>query len=153
MGMGTSKNRSSMSEINVTPLVDVVLVLLIIFMVIAPMAMHGYDLDIPGGSVSTPDEQKVAEQIVLEIDGTSCPVFEPPDSEGLPESCRVRLADESLAVAELAPRISDIFAAREPGERVLFLAVHERLNYEGVMRIVDLAESAVDGLRLGLVAP
>ncbi len=44
---GTSKSRVSISEINVTPLVDVMLVLLIIFMVTAPMMQQGIDVDLP----------------------------------------------------------------------------------------------------------
>ncbi|MCX7957876.1 MAG: protein TolR [Deltaproteobacteria bacterium] len=47
MGMGTNKDRSSISDINVTPLVDVMLVLLVIFMVTAPMMQQGIKLDLP----------------------------------------------------------------------------------------------------------
>jgi biopolymer transport protein TolR len=46
-GSGSSKSRMSISEINVTPLVDVMLVLLIIFMVTAPMMQQGIDVDLP----------------------------------------------------------------------------------------------------------
>ena len=44
---------SLQSEINITPLVDVVLVLLIIFMVVVPLLMEGYDVDIPRASADT----------------------------------------------------------------------------------------------------
>lgn len=62
MGMGGSsggKSRMTMSEINVTPLVDVMLVLLIIFMVTAPMMQQGIDIDLPetaASGVETTDE-------------------------------------------------------------------------------------------------
>ena len=60
MGMGSSSNnRNSMSEINVTPLVDVMLVLLIIFMVTAPMMQQGIDIDLPetaASGIETSDE-------------------------------------------------------------------------------------------------
>ncbi|MFK8136907.1 MAG: protein TolR [Bdellovibrionales bacterium] len=58
-GGGKSKSRVSMSEINVTPLVDVMLVLLIIFMVTAPMMKQGIEIDLPKTSssgVSTPED-------------------------------------------------------------------------------------------------
>jgi len=139
------------SEINVTPLVDVVLVLLIIFMVIIPLTMRGYDVDIPGESVETTALEPSREQVVLAIDLSACPVIEPPASPGLPEDCRVRINDEHVAVPDLPRRIAEIFSTREPAERVLFLAAEERLNYEAVMRIVDAAESGVPDLRIGLV--
>lgn len=47
MGMGTNKDRSAISDINVTPLVDVMLVLLVIFMVTAPMMQQGIKIDLP----------------------------------------------------------------------------------------------------------
>ena len=139
------------SEINVTPLVDVVLVLLIIFMVIVPMTLFGYDVDIPGESVSTPPAEPSVEQIVLGIDPTDCAVLQPLEAEGLPGNCQVRLNDEVVPVTELSARIGEIFTERDVPDRVLFLVADERLNYEGVMRIVDVAKSGVEELRIGLV--
>jgi biopolymer transport protein ExbD len=151
MGMNAGDPGGFRSEINVTPLVDVVLVLLIIFMVIVPLTLHGYDVDIPGEAVTTQQVEQSREQIVLAIDVTDCPVMEPPEIEGLPGNCRVRINDERVAVADLADRVSEIFATREGPDRVLFLAAHEQLNYEGVMRVVDVAKSKAEGLRIGLV--
>jgi len=151
MAMIPSGSGGLQSEINVTPLVDVVLVLLIIFMVIVPLTLHGYDVDIPGESVVAEPVEQNNEQIVLAIEKTDCPIVKPPETEGLPGDCRVRVDDERLPVAELAGRVSEIFATREGPERVLFLAADDGLNYEGVMRIVDVAKSEAEGLRIGLV--
>jgi biopolymer transport protein ExbD len=63
----------------------------------------------------------------------------------------VRLNDDDVALTELAGRVTETFATRETSDRVLFLAAHARLNYEGVMRILDVAKSGVDDLRIGLV--
>ena len=141
------------SEINVTPLVDVVLVLLIIFMVIVPMTLFGYDVDIPSESASAGAVEPSAEQVVLEIDPASCAVLEPSAADGLPVDCHVRLNDEVVPMTDLAARIGEIFSARGPSDQVLFLAADDQLNYEGVMRIVDVAKSGVEGLRIGLVTP
>ena len=142
------------SEINVTPLVDVVLVLLIIFMVVIPLTLKGYDLDIPGESVqgSVTDSQETPEQFVMTIDLNGCPLTAPPTTRSLPDNCTVRLNDESVPVGQLTARIGEIFNPRAEEDRVLFLAAHERMNYEAVMRIVDMAKGGSHGLRIGLVA-
>ena len=139
------------SEINVTPLVDVVLVLLIIFIIVVPVALRGYDMDIPAQSVAAPSESEPLEQVVLGIDAKRCSILEPPRSAGLPADCRVQLNDVEIPVADLAPRVAEIFATRAGTDRVLFLAAQDRLNYEGVMRVVDIAKSSIEGVRIGLV--
>jgi biopolymer transport protein ExbD len=146
---GGNPNNGFQSEINVTPLVDVVLVLLIIFMVIVPLTMRGYDVDIPGETIVSAESEKADEQFVLTIGVADCPVVEPPQDQGLPSDCRVRINDEDLAIADLAGRVTELFSRRP--EPVLFLAADEELNYEGVMRIIDVARSGVDGLRIGMV--
>jgi len=138
------------SEINITPLVDVVLVLLIIFMVIVPLTLRGYDVSVPSEGPPRDATELELEQIVLAIDLDGCPVVEPPASPGLPDGCRVRLNDERLAVTELPGRVAGVFASRPETGRVLFLAVHDRVNYEAVLRVVDAARASVPGLRIGL---
>ncbi|HXV78037.1 MAG TPA: biopolymer transporter ExbD [Candidatus Polarisedimenticolaceae bacterium] len=148
---GGSGGGGLQSEINVTPLVDVVLVLLIIFMVIIPLTIRGYDVDIPRASFDVAPPEPRNEQVVLAIDAATCPIVDPPGAAGLPADCVVRLNDDRVGIAELAARVGEIFAQREAEHRVLFLAAQDRLNYEGVMRVIDVAKSGVDGLRIGLV--
>jgi biopolymer transport protein TolR len=151
--VGTSHGRSGglQSEINVTPLVDVVLVLLIIFMVIVPLTLRGYDVDIPGEASGAPPPERDEEQVLLSIEPEGCPVTEPPEA-GLPRPCHVRVNDEEVAIEDLSRRVAEIFENRHGPDRVLFLAAHDSLNYEGVMRIVDVARSGVEDLRIGVVA-
>jgi biopolymer transport protein ExbD len=146
-----SKGMSLQSEINVTPLVDVVLVLLIIFMVVIPLAMQGYDVDMPRTSVDAPPTPAVEAQVVLSIGPTSCNLDAPPPGDGLPAACRVTIADTEIPVSELPTRVAQLLGNRPANGRVLFLAADDTLNYEGVLRIVDLAKSKLDDVAIEVI--
>ena len=139
------------SEINVTPLVDVVLVLLIIFMVVVPLLMQGYDVDIPQTSSQVVPSQVEELQVVLAITPDTCRILEPPAGEGLPADCRVGFGDSEIPVAELPARVGQMMGSRPADRRVLFLAADDRLNYEAILRIVDLAKSGVDDLSIEFI--
>ena len=140
------------SEINVTPLVDVVLVLLIIFMVIVPLLMQGYDVDTARTSAEAVPAQAEEAQLILSIGPAACRILEPPAGEGLPADCRVTLADHEIPAADLPVRVAEILGGRPAEKRVLFLAADDRLNYEGVLRIVDLAKASVDDLTIEFIS-
>ena len=139
------------SEINITPLVDVVLVLLIIFMVVVPLLMEGYDVNIPRTSNEARPAQAQESRLVLSISPTACRILGPPAGEGLPADCRVTLADKKVPAAELPARVAEILGSRPAEKRVLFLAADDRLNYEGVLRILDLAKSGVEDLKVEFI--
>jgi biopolymer transport protein ExbD len=138
------------SEINITPLVDVVLVLLIIFMVVVPLLMQGYDVDIPKSSNATPAQSQES-RLILIITPTTCGILKPPAGEGLPADCRVILGDQKIPAAELPARVGEILGSRPTEKRVLFLAADDRVNYEGVLRILDLAKSGVEDLKVEFI--
>jgi hypothetical protein len=113
--------------------------------------MEGYDVDIPRASADT--SAPVAEsQLILGIGATACPILTPPAGEGIPKDCQVTLADQKIPVAELPARVAAILRGRPAEQRALFLAVDDRLNYEAVLRIIDLAKSGVDDLKIEFVA-
>ncbi len=152
MQLDRSTSGSSLqSEINVTPLVDVVLVLLIIFMVVVPLLMQGYDVDIPRTAAGTVPAQAEELQVILSIGPTACGILEPPAGEGLPADCHVTLADRLIPAADLPARVAEILGGRTTDRRVLFLAADDRLNYEGILRIVDLAKAGVDDLKIEFI--
>ena len=153
MQFNSSDSQTSLqSEINITPLVDVVLVLLIIFMVVVPLLMQGYDVNIPRASADIKPAQAVESQLILNIAPTTCPILEPPKGEGLPGDCQVTLNDQKIPASELPARVAQNLGDRPPEQHVLFLAADDRLNYEGVLRIIDLAKSGVDDLKIEFVA-
>ncbi len=139
------------SEINITPLVDVVLVLLIIFMVVVPLLMQGYDVNIPKTSTNAKPAQSQESRLVLLISPATCGIVKPSAGEGLPADCRVILGDQKIAATELPVRVGEILAGRPAEKRVLFLAADDRLNYEGVLRILDLAKSGVEDLKVEFI--
>ncbi len=141
---------SLQSDINITPLVDVVLVLLIIFMVVVPLLLEGYDVDTPRASAEIGPALD-APQVVLRIGPTTCRLAGPPAGAGLPADCRVILADGEIPATELPARVSALLGGRPKDQRVLFLAADDRLNYEGILRVVDLARSRVDDLRIEFI--
>jgi len=150
MQFNTGDSSSNLqSEINITPLVDVVLVLLIIFMVVVPLLMHGYDVDIPRTSTGAAQAQET--RLILTIEPTACHISDAPAGEGLPADCRVTLGDQKIPAAELPARMAAIMASRPTEKRVLFLAADDRLNYEGVLRILDLAKSGVEDLQVEFI--
>jgi biopolymer transport protein TolR len=139
------------SEINITPLVDVVLVLLIIFMVVVPLLMQGYDVNIPKTSSNATPAQSQESRLILSIFPSTCNIVKPTAAEGLPTDCRVLLGDQKIAANELPARVGDILGSRPPEKRVLFLAADDRLNYEAVLRILDLAKSGVEDLKVEFI--
>jgi biopolymer transport protein ExbD len=63
----------------------------------------------------------------------------------------VTLGDQKIPAAELPTRVAAILASQQPEKRVLFLVADDRLNYEGVLRILDLAKSGVEDLQVEFI--
>ena len=153
MGMDTGGGGSLKSDINVTPLVDVVLVLLIIFMVITPLTQRAYDIEFPREAppINVPPDVD-SKQTILAVNEQECPIAQPVGPVGLPPDCSVRINKEPCPIGDLQRRMGEILKNRSAAEKILFLAAEERLNYEAIVRILDLAKSgAGDDLKIGIV--
>ena len=131
MAFGTQDDTDEvMNEINMTPLVDVMLVLLIIFMITVPVMKHAVDVNLPRAA-STPEDAK-PETIRLSV-----------DAQG-----RYFWNDQPLAEADLQPRLQEA-AAREPQPQ-LQLRGDKDARYERVAQALAAAQRA--GLhRIGFV--
>jgi biopolymer transport protein TolR len=149
---GSAAGSELQSEINITPLVDVVLVLLIIFMVVVPLLMQGYNVDIPRSSADAVPAQSTEAQLILSVGPESCPILAPPEGDGVPANCQVTLADQKIPATELPGRVAEMLGSQPAEKRVLFLAADDRLNYEGVLRIIDSAKSRVEDLKIEFIA-
>jgi biopolymer transport protein TolR len=147
LSSGDSRN-SLQSEINITPLVDVVLVLLIIFMVVVPLMVQGYAVDMPRASSDAGPAIAKESQVILLISPPACNITAPPVGDGVPADCRLNLSDKEIPAAELPSRLAEMLGSKPPEKRVLFLADDDKLNYAGILRIIDLAKSGVDDLKI-----
>ena len=108
-----------MAEINVTPLVDVMLVLLIIFMVTAPLLVAGVPIDLPESRAGALDQQSKPVQVA--IDGRGA----------------ITVDDAPVSEAELPRVLSRIASEPEPPEgRRIYLRADRALDYGRVMRVM-----------------
>ncbi len=111
--------RAPMSEINVTPLVDVMLVLLIIFMITAPLLVAGVPVDLPESRAGALDQQATPVQIALDRNGG------------------IFIDDAPVTDAALPARLAALAAEPAPPEgRRIYLRADRSLDYGRVMRVM-----------------
>jgi len=124
MAFGGATGAGVRSDINITPLVDVVLVLLIIFMVATPMLIRDLDLTVPEKAdvqVATPT---TANQVVVSV-----------TKEG-----QVQINREPIVESQFGEKIHDLMTARS--EKLVFFDVDDDANYGDAMHLMDVARGA-----------
>jgi biopolymer transport protein TolR len=128
-GLRSRRGTPMLGEINVTPLVDVVLVLLIVFMVTAPMMSRGIDVSLPvANQPQIPPEDRITVSV---------------NAEG-----RVYVGDRPVNIVLLEDEIRSLTAGRP--DSVVYLRADEGLRYAQVIRVVDVIKRA-GVLRIGFV--
>ncbi|MGZ5917538.1 MAG: protein TolR [Methyloceanibacter sp.] len=120
-----------MSEINVTPMVDVMLVLLIIFMVTAPLLTVGVPIELPKSEAQQLEGDKEPLTITVDPDG------------------KIFLQDTELQLDEIAPKLTSI--SKNGYEERIFVRGDRRVNYGVVMRVMGTI-SAAGFRRIALVS-
>jgi biopolymer transport protein ExbD len=122
----------AVSDINVTPLVDVMLVLLIIFMVITPMLQKGIQVDLAKASNyrQMPDDDKEdSVEVAITRDG------------------KIFLKTSPVALDEITPKVKDLISGRL--DKTVYIRSDARAKYGDVVKVVDAVRAAgVDSLGL-----
>lgn len=132
------KKRRVMAEMNVVPYIDVMLVLLVIFMVTAPMMQAGVQIDLPDADVST-----------LESDNDQGPLFIAVDSVGDISLENGSEVFKQLNETELKSRITDQLG--EKGTRPVYIRADSDVPYKKLMSIMAAAQNA-GAKKIGLMA-
>jgi biopolymer transport protein TolR len=138
MGMSAGSSGGAVSEINVTPLIDVLLVLLIIFMVIVPVTPKGLETLVPQPPKNPQQEQPNDRTIVVQIqsNGAGAPSY--------------KINETAFNKSDLEPELTKIFETRQ--EKVMFVKGDKDLDFSKVAEVIDFGHQAgVDNI--GLITP
>ncbi len=131
MAFQLGDKNEALSEINVTPFVDVMLVLLVIFMVTAPMIQQQVDVDLP----ETRSTQSVAvkpNDVVLEINHKK----------------EISISKHKLSLQELTPKLREMF--REKRKKEIYLQADQRIPYGFVVKVMaNVKNAGID--RMGMI--
>jgi biopolymer transport protein ExbD/biopolymer transport protein TolR len=138
MGMTTGGGGGYSSDINVTPMIDVLLVLLIIFMVIVPVTPKGLNTLIPQPPKNKSEDQPNDRTIVVQVisNGKGEPAY--------------KINDDSFSKSQIEPKLAEIFATRQ--EKVMFVKGDADLDFSKVAEVIDMGHQA-DVDNIGLLTP
>jgi biopolymer transport protein TolR len=137
MGMGGNTNEEYNADINVTPMVDIMLVLLIIFMVVTPLLQQGVSVNLPR-DMQSPDEDA---DIIKE---TSVLV-------SIPNNEEFYIGKDKYSKEVMGEKIKKLMEGKTPDKRIVYVKSGQEVNYGTVVEAINIIRKQ-DIDKIGLVA-
>jgi biopolymer transport protein TolR len=137
MGMGGNTNEEYNADINVTPMVDIMLVLLIIFMVVTPLLQQGVSVNLPR-DMQSPDEDA---DIIKE---TSVLV-------SIPNNEEFYIGKDRYSKEVMGEKIKKLMEGKTPDKRIVYVKSGQEVNYGTVVEAINIIRKQ-DIDKIGLVA-
>ncbi|MGQ0761259.1 MAG: ExbD/TolR family protein [Acidobacteriota bacterium] len=136
------------SEINVTPMVDIMLVLLIIFMVVTPFLQQGVTVPIPREMMNPEEDAAINKEssVILSV------VCRPPDApQCTPEATEVYLGKKKVNLEDMKSQVEKALQNKEGKERIVYVKSGVNVSYGEVVKVINaVREKGID--KIGLVA-
>jgi len=132
MSMNVGTRKGAMADINITPYIDILLVLLIIFMVITPVRQMDLEVKVPQTSNDTSPGAVDPSVIVVSVG----------------ESANIAVNQEPTTISQLGAKLQEIYSAR--ANKNMFISASAKLPYGDVVKVIDIAKGAGVG-DIGLI--
>ena len=137
MGMEIGGASEYNSEINVTPMVDVMLVLLIIFMIVTPLLQQGVSVNLPRDMVSPDQDPDIAKDTSVVI--------------AIPDNSNFYIGKEQFPIDALGDKVKKLMGNKTPDKRIVYIKSGVEVDYGQVVKAIDtIRKQDID--KIGLVA-